>query len=47
MFEIVAVVFIGILTGIGFFDWDRAYTLAALLLGVGALLDYGRKRTAS
>ena len=23
MFEIVAVVFIGILTGIGFFDWDR------------------------
>jgi hypothetical protein len=34
-------------TGIGFFDLGQeAYTLAALLLGIGALLDYGRKRTA-
>ena len=41
------VVFIGILAGIGFFDLGQeAYTLAALLLGIGALLDYGRKRTA-
>ena len=31
MFKIVAVVFIGILTGIGFFDLrQEAYTLAAL-----------------
>jgi hypothetical protein len=45
MFKIVAVVFIGILTGIGFFDLGQeAYTLAALLLGIGALLDHGRKR---
>jgi hypothetical protein len=47
MFKIVAVIFIGILTGIGFFDLGQeAYTLATLLLGIGALLDYGRKRTA-
>jgi hypothetical protein len=47
MFKIVAVVFIGILANIGFFDLGQeAYTLRALLLGIGALLDYGRKRTA-
>jgi len=47
MFKIVAVVFIGILSVIGFFDLSQeAYTLAALLLGIGALLDYGRKRAA-
>ena len=47
MFKIAAVVFIGILAGIGFFDLGQeAYTLAVLLLGIGALLDYGRKRTA-
>jgi hypothetical protein len=41
MFKIVAVVFIGILAGIGFFDrGQEAYTLAALLFGIGALLDY-------
>ena len=33
-------IFIGILTAIGFFDLGQeAYTLAALLLGIGALLD--------
>jgi hypothetical protein len=38
---------IGIFGGIGFFDLGlEAYTLAALLLGSGALLDYGPKRTA-
>ena len=48
MFKIVAVVFIGILAGIGFFDLGQeAYTLAALLLGIGALLDYARKRAAN
>jgi hypothetical protein len=47
MFKIVAVIFIGILSVIGFFDLGQeAYTLAALLLGIGALLDYSRKRTA-
>jgi hypothetical protein len=47
MFKFVAVVFIGILSGIGFFDLGQeAYTLAALLLVIGILLDYGRKRTA-
>jgi hypothetical protein len=46
MFKILAMIFIGILTAIGFFDLGQeAYTLAALLLGIGALLDYGRKRT--
>jgi hypothetical protein len=45
LFKIVAVIFIGILSVIGFFDLGQeAYTLAALL-GIGALLDYG-KRTA-
>jgi len=48
MFKIVAVVFIGILAAIGFFDLGQeAYTIAALLLGIGALLDYGRKRAAN
>ena len=46
MFKVVAVIFIGILAGIGLFDLGQeAYTLAALLLVIGALLDYGRKRT--
>ena len=32
---------------IGFFDLGReAYTLAALLLGIGALLDYSQRRAA-
>jgi hypothetical protein len=45
LFKIVAVIFIGILSVLGFFDLGQeAYTLAALL-GIGALLDYG-KRTA-
>ena len=45
--KIVAMIVIGILAAIGFFDLGQeAYTLAALLLGIGALLDYGRKRTA-
>ena len=44
MFKILAMIFIGILTAIGFFDLGQeAYTLAALLLGIGALLDYGPK----
>jgi hypothetical protein len=47
MFKVVAVIFIGILAAIGFFDLGQeAYTLAALLLGIGALLDHGRKRAA-
>jgi hypothetical protein len=47
MFKIIAVVVIGIFGGIGFFDLGQeAYTLAALLLAIGALLDYGRQRTA-
>jgi hypothetical protein len=47
MFKIIAVVVIGIFGGIGFFDLGQeAYTLAALLLGIGALLDYGRKKAA-
>jgi len=46
MFKITAVVAIGIFGGIGFIDLGQeAYTLAALLLGIGALLDYSRKRT--
>ena len=41
MFKIIAVVVIGIFGGIGFFDLGQeAYTLTALLLGIGALLDY-------
>ena len=45
MFKIVAVVFIGILTRIGFFDLGQeAYTLAALLLGIGALALTQRRR---
>ena len=45
--KVVAVIFIGILAAIGFFDLGQeAYTLAALLLGIGALLDHGRKRAA-
>jgi hypothetical protein len=47
MFKIAAVVFIGILFGIGFFDLGQeAYTLATLLLVIGVLLDFGRKRKA-
>ena len=48
MFKIIAVVVIGIFGGIGFFGLGReAYALAALLLGIGALLDYSQKRTAA
>jgi hypothetical protein len=48
MFKIIAVVMIGIFGGIGFFDLGQeAYTLAALLLGIGALLDYSQRRTAA
>jgi hypothetical protein len=48
MFKIIAVVAMGILGGIGFFDLGpEAYTLAALLLGIGALLDYSQRRTAA
>ena len=48
MFKIIAVVVIGILVGIGFFDiGQEAYTLAALLLGIGTLVDYGQKRSAA
>ena len=48
MFKIIAVAVMGILVGIGFFDLGQeAYTLAALLLGIGALLDYGQRRTAT
>ena len=48
MFKIIAVVVIGILGGIGFFDiGHEAYTLAALLLGIGALLDYSQRKTAA
>jgi hypothetical protein len=40
MFKIIAVVVIGILVGIGFFDiGQEACRLAALLLGIGALVD--------
>jgi hypothetical protein len=47
MFKIITVAVIGILVGIGFFDLGReAYTLAALLLGIGALLDYSQRRAA-
>ena len=47
MFKIIAVAVIGILVGIGFFDLGQeAYTLAALLLGIGALLDYSRRAAA-
>jgi hypothetical protein len=46
MFKIIAVVAMGIWGGIGFFDLGgEAYTLAALLLGIGALLDYSQRRT--
>ena len=48
MFKIIAVVVIGILVGIGFFDiGQEAYTLAALLLGIGALVDSSQKRSAT
>ena len=48
MFKIIAVAAIGILVGIGFFDLGReAYTLAALLLGIGALLDHSQRKTAA
>ena len=48
MFKIIAVVMIGIFGGVGFFDLaQEAYTLATLLLGIGALLDYSQKRTAA
>ena len=44
MFKIIAVVVIGILVGIGFFDiGQEAYTLAALLLGIGALADSAKR----
>ena len=47
-FKIIAVVVIGILVGIGFFDLGQeAYTLTALLLGIGSFLDYSLKRTAT
>ena len=39
--------FKGILAAIEFFDLGQeAYTLAALLLGIGALLDYSRRAAA-
>jgi hypothetical protein len=45
MFKIAAVVLIGILAGIGFFELGReAYTMAALMLVIAVLLDYGRKK---
>ena len=48
MFKIIAVAVIGILVGIGFFDLGQeAYTLAAVLLGIGALLDYSQRRAAA
>ena len=48
MFKIIAVVVIGILVGIGFFDiGQEAYTLAALLLGIGALVDSSQTRSAT
>ena len=48
MFKIIAVVVIGILVKIGFFDiGQEAYTLAALLLGIGALVDSSQKRSAA
>ena len=48
MFKIIAVVVIGVLVGIGFFDiGQEAYTLAALLVGIGALVDYSQKRSAA
>ena len=48
MFKIIAVVVIGILGGIGFFDiGHEAYTLAALLLGIGALVDSSQKWSAT
>ena len=51
MFKIIAAVVIGILVRIGFFDLGQeAYTLTAVLLGIGALLDYsqrGRQRPPS
>ena len=48
MFKIIAVVVIGILGGIGFLDiGQEACTLAALLLGIGALLDYSQRKTAA
>jgi hypothetical protein len=51
MFKIIAVAVVGILVRIGFFDLGQeAYTLAAVLLGIGALLDYsqrGRQRPPS
>jgi NADP-dependent 3-hydroxy acid dehydrogenase YdfG len=48
MFKIIAVAVIGVLVGIGFFDLGQeAYTLAALLVGIGALLDYSQRRTAA
>jgi hypothetical protein len=48
MFKITAVVVIGIFGGLGFFDLGQeAYRLAALLLGIAALLDYSQKRPAA
>ena len=48
MFKIIAVAVIVILVGIGFFDiGQEAYTLAALLLGICALLDYSQRRAAA
>jgi hypothetical protein len=45
MFKIIAVAVIGILVRIGFFDLGQeAYTLAALLLGIGALLDHSQRK---
>ena len=48
MFKIIAVVVIGVLVGIGFFDiGQEAYTLAALLLCIGALVDSSQTRSAT
>jgi multidrug efflux pump subunit AcrB len=48
MFKIIAVVVIGVLVGIGFFDiGQEAYTLAAFLLSIGALVDSSQKRSAT
>ena len=47
MFKILAVVVMGTLCGIEFFELGQdAYALAAALFGIGALLDYSQKRTA-
>ena len=48
MYKIIALAVIGILVAIGFFDLGQeAYALTALLLGIGALLDYSQRRAAA